>query len=562
MPRLRQDRSRADSTPGDVPEILIVGGGAVGTMLACDLLQQGVEVRMIDRKEVLENNEPHSRAVLIWPRMLELLRRIGVVGDLVAAGHRITGVSYFSKGRMLGTVPMDTLGTTPPFTLSLPQRDVERIVRARYAELGGTVDLGVRVAEIDNSATLPLVTLRHPDGSAEIVHPQWLIGADGVGSTTRKLLGIAYPGKPFEMGISIGDFPVTGPVSTNVEYHYSRNGLLPLIPMSDGVCRLASIVPPVGDGWESFSRAEIQNIVDQRASLPYRIGEPRWIKTFQPRPGIAETFRAGRCLLVGDAAHCVVPLGGQGLNLGIQDAFNLGWKLGGVVRGRLPENVLDTYDRERRRAAHQVTAIVDKQIAFATQRTPVKMLLRDALFVAARRAGLMDQLAAPLLSGVGLTYGSRRAPLLRPPARPAKVGQRVPLVAPPELESGRPALDLERHTALLWPGWRIPSNWDTVSASTRQLLSPHATVHDLAVLPGEERAVLRKSFGTRPVLAVVRPDGHLAAVFGARKIHKARFFLQRVNVSQSHDSESITKSDFFTTSSDDMGRMERSSSPI
>jgi 2-polyprenyl-6-methoxyphenol hydroxylase-like FAD-dependent oxidoreductase len=511
---------------GPTPPVLIVGAGAVGTMLACDLLQQGVAVRMIDRKTVLESTEPHSRAVLVWPRMLELLRRIGVVGELVAAGHRITGVSYFSKGRRLGVVPMDSLGTTPAFTLSLPQRDIERVLRARYAELGGTAELGVAVEELDHRGALPRVVLRHPDGSAETVRPQWLVGADGVGSTTRKLLGVPYPGEPFEMGISIGDFPVEGPVSTTVEYHYSRHGLLPLIPMGGGLCRLASIVPPVGDGWESFSRDDIQRLVGLRASRPYVIGEPRWTKTFQPRPGIAETFRVGRCLLAGDAAHCVVPLGGQGLNLGIQDAFNLGWKLAGVVRGRLPDSVLDSYDTERRRAAHQVTAIVAKQIAFATQRTPMRIFARDALFVSARRAGLMRNLAAPLLSGVGLTYGDRRFPLLRPPTGPARPGQRVPLVAPPDLDSGRPALDLASYTAVLWPGTRGPAEWASLAAMARRELGTHAVVHDLGVLPPAELAVLRPAFGPRPACAIVRPDGHLAARFAVTRLADAAVFLR------------------------------------
>jgi len=485
------------------PDVLVVGGGAVGTMLACDLLQQGVSVRVVDRKEVLDNGDPHSRAVLIWPRMLELLRRIGVVDDLVALGFQITGVGYFSRGKRLGTVPMNRLGTASPFTLSLPQREIEAVLRARFVELGGTYELGVTLTAVEPEE--PSAELRHADGTVEVVRPKWMIGADGVSSTTRKLLGVPYPGKPFELGISIGDFPVAGPVGTEVEYHYSRNGLLPLIPMGNGIGRLASIVPPVGDGWQSLSREQLQAIVDKRASLPYEIGEPRWIRTFQPRPGIAERFRVGQVLLVGDAAHCVVPLGGQGLNLGIQDAFNLGWKLGGVIRGRLAEPVIDTYDTERRRAAEQVTTVVDKQILSAKQIKPLPMLVRDSLFAVARMTGLMDRLAAPLISQVGLAYGKpQRRSLLRPQPKRARPGRRVPFFSAP---TGA-VLDQDRHTVLLWPGKAVPRDWAAVVEHATASFGSLAAVRDLA---SEDRAALTSHFGGKPLALLVRPDGHLAA---------------------------------------------------
>jgi 2-polyprenyl-6-methoxyphenol hydroxylase-like FAD-dependent oxidoreductase len=494
-------------------EVLIVGAGAVGIMLACDLLQQGIPARVIDRRETLEDGDPHSRAVLIWPRMLELLRRIGVVEELVELGFRITGVGYFSNGRRLGIVPMDRLGTASPFTLSLPQRDIERVLRRRHAELGGVVELGVRLEQLDNDGPLPSAVLRHRDDVLETVRPNWLIGADGVGSTTRRLLGVGYPGQPFELGISIGDFPVTGPVGTHVEYHYSRHGLLPLIPLGKGVGRLASIVPPVGDGWQSLSYQQLQEIVDKRASLPYRIGEPNWVRTFQPRPGIAERFRIGRCLLAGDAAHCLVPLGGQGLNLGIQDAFNLSWKLGGVISGRLHDGILDTYDVERRNAAIQVTAVVTKQVLAARQVKPWPSRLRDVLITVARLTGLLDRLAAPLISQVGLAYGAPQSrPLVLPQRRRVVPGRRVPFCTPSTLDNGRPALDLERFTVLLWPGRRVPDDWRAGRERVVRLLADLALVHDLAELPVAERRALRPVFGSRPALAVVRPDGHLATL--------------------------------------------------
>ena len=230
-------------------------------------------------------------------------------------------------------------------------------------------------------------------------------------------------------------------------------------------------MPPVGDGWESFTREQLQDIVDKRASLPYRIGEPKWIRTFQPRPGIAEHFRVGRTFLVGDSAHCVVPLGGQGLNLGIQDAFNLGWKLGGVVRGRLPEPVLDTYEAERRRAAQQVTAVVDKQILAAKQVKPLPSLVRDAVVSAARVTGMLERVAAPLIGGVGLAYGKpQRRSLLRPQPRRVRPGRRVPFHSTTGPRTGRGLLDPERFTGRLRNNDEMPDVDDVMRRLVKENL--------------------------------------------------------------------------------------------
>jgi hypothetical protein len=262
-----------------------------------------------------------------------------------------------------------------------------------------------------------------------------------------------------------------------------------------------------------LSHGQLQDIVDKRASLPYRIGEPRWVRTFQPRPGIAERFRDGRCLLAGDSAHCVVPIGGQGLNLGIQDAFNLGWKLAGVIQGRYREEILDSYDLERRNAASQVTAVVDKQVLAAKQVKKWPSLLRDLLITVADRIGLLRRLAAPLISQVGLAYGrSQSRPLVLPQRRRACPGHRVPFYPPSTLDGNRPALDLQRHTVLLWPGHAVSGNWPARRLAITRALGDHAVVRDLATMPATQRKPLRAVFGRRPVLALVRPDGHLAVL--------------------------------------------------
>ncbi|MFD8286775.1 FAD-dependent monooxygenase [Streptomyces lavendulae] len=509
--------------------VLIIGAGAVGTLLACDLLQQSVPVRIVDAKPPQEEFDPHSRAVMIWPRVLELLEKTGIADELVSRGFRADDVSFFSRGRRLGTVPMTKLGAARPYGLGIVQSELEVLLHRRLTELGGTIEYGTELTALDTSGPLPTATLRHTGGRTEQVETDWLIGADGAGSVTRRLLGIPYPGIPFPLGIALGDFPVTGPRVSTVEYHYADSGLLPLVHLPDGVCRLATIVAPGETDWSDRPLADWQRMVDERTSLPYRLGEPLWTRTYHPRPGVAERFREGRVVLVGDAAHSVVPLGGQGLNLGLQDAFNLGWKLAGVVRGDWDERIVDTYDTERRKAVEQVRTVIRTEMQLSGAATVRDRRLRDLKVAAAHRTGLLRHVAAPLMSQIGLGYAADDEPLWRSALhRRARPGDRLPFFHRTRQHAGAPVLDQREHIALLWPGRRPAADWQTVADGARRVLADRLAVHDLARLSPSGRAATAPLFGRQPVIALVRPDGHLAHLAAAHRPAESLGHLDRL----------------------------------
>ncbi|MFF2655202.1 FAD-dependent oxidoreductase [Streptomyces sp. NPDC058045] len=511
------------------PRILIVGGGAVGSLLACDLLRQGVPVRLIDSKPSLAESDPHSRAVMILPRLLEVLEKSGLTADLVARGRPAHDVSFFAGGHRLGAVPFHRLDSPYPFGLGLVQRELEDLLWERLESLGGTVECGVTLEALDNSGPLPRATLRHADGRTEDTVPQWLIGADGAGSATRRLLGTAYPGLPFPIGIALGDFPLTGPVASGVEYHYGGSGLLPLVHLPDGICRLATVVAPGEEDWSERPLSAWQAMADERTSIPYRLGEPLWKRTYHPRPGVAENFRSGRVLLVGDAAHSVVPLGGQGLNLGLQDAVNLGWKLAGVLRGDFHDSLLDTYDTERQQAVEQVRAVIRTEMELSMPQTPEDTERRDEAIRAADASGFLAKVAAPLMSQTGLSYAPLDGPLWRSPLRRRAVpGDRLPFFHTSRPDPGAPLLEQSAHLAVLWPGEHPPPEWDTLVAEARGALDGRVTVHDLAALSPAGHRGLRHRFGPAPRLALVRPDGHLAHLAPAARPDETRAHLDRL----------------------------------
>ncbi|MFE7463263.1 FAD-dependent monooxygenase [Streptomyces sp. NPDC057499] len=492
--------------------VLVVGAGPVGLVVACELLQQGIPVRVVDAGR---GHTAHSRANVIWPRNLELLDRIGVTEELLDTGHRLAGTAFYSRGRRLATAWMSKLPDSPyPFALTLSQNDTEGVLRRRLAELGGTVEQGVCLTALENAAAGPSVELEHEDGRTEALEPGWLVGADGAHSTVRKELGIGYDGPPVDVSFAITDARLTTTLSEDLSHYcYAPSGAMVLGPMGDGVHRIALNVPH--DAYSEDDpppREMFQQVVDDRAAGRSRVEELLWSGSFRVRVRIASAFRSGRCFLAGDAAHVISPAGGQGMNTGMQDAFNLAWKLSGVLRGEFGDPILDSYDSERRAVSHEVARSTALLTRAGLVSTPAKVALRDAAFTAADRTGLFQRRLAPQLSQTAVSYDGDRHPRmpLRVSSGPVAGGPDAASPVAPRLDSGGwPTIDRDRHTVLLWPGTRTPPpDWRRTGDRVRRELSEGTPVLDLT------RAVpqgLARALGPGPAAAVVRPDGHLLA---------------------------------------------------
>ncbi|MFE5586896.1 FAD-dependent monooxygenase [Kitasatospora sp. NPDC056531] len=528
MPADEQPPAQPDAGRALAPQVLIVGAGPIGMALACELLQQNVGVRLIDRQERIDTSDPHSKAVLVWPRNLEMLRRIGVADALVREGRRTSGLSYYSEGRLLGTADLSTLTDSPyPFILALPQRDTERILRARLAELGGVIERGVELVSLDGSGAEPRALLKHPDGTSETVEPRWLVGADGPASTVRSELGIRFDGEEIDVTYAIGDVPISGDVPPLGQYYYCRDGVAAIVPLSNGSYRFAATTPHRREEDGNPSRELIQHILSSRSRRDIQVGTPDWTRAFRPRLGIAETFSKGRCFLVGDAAHVVSPAGGQGLNVGLMDVANLGWKLAGVANGTLRESILESYAPERQAGATRLSRTSAAQARFALQRSVGRIAVRDTLFTVACKTGLVSRMVVPLLSQIDVSYGRLATePILLRHPRPIEPGQRVPMFVAPELDSGMPAIDPAHYTVLLWPGRRPKAEWAQRARQLRAKLDPSITVLDLARVGGGPARTLDRTFGRNPAFAVVRPDGHLALLAGADRPDQVLAFLR------------------------------------
>jgi 2-polyprenyl-6-methoxyphenol hydroxylase-like FAD-dependent oxidoreductase len=331
-------------------DVIIAGGGPTGMMLAAELRLHDVQVLVLER---LEEPSPIVRALGLHARTAEVMDQRGLLDRFLELGTKypIGGQYGFFAGI---TKPPPALDTAFPFTLGIFQPVTDRLLAEHAAEAGAEIRRGAEViglSQDDDGVTVELA-----DGTQE--RSRYLVGCDGGRSTVRKLLGVAFPGEPATWETLLGEMELTASQETvlavNTEVHKTQR-MFGAMPLGDGGYR---VVVPAGGLAEDRSLPptfeEFKQQMQVTAGTDFGIHSPRWLSRFGDATRLVEQYRTGRVLLAGDAAHIHPPLGGQGLNLGVQDAFNLGWKLAAEINGWAPEGLLDTYHAER----HPVAAIV------------------------------------------------------------------------------------------------------------------------------------------------------------------------------------------------------------
>ena len=494
--------------------IVVVGAGPTGLTLACDLARRGVAVRVLDKRPAYPTS---SRAKALQPRSLEVLDDLGVVEPL-----RATGSDTLLFRRLQGPVvigesdPNQGRQATPeaPYrrSLFLPQWRVEQELRARLASYGGQVELGSEVVGLQQTAAgVHLEVLR--DGQRDFVEAPYVVACDGGRSSLRKLLGIRFEGETRAAELSyVGDVTVEG-LSPDAWHMW----LHPQLGVSIALCPL-----PGTSTWQvqAAARADAQGhvaeptlemlqwIFAEQAQMPaVQLRQATWLSTYRVNVRLAERFRVERVFLAGDAAHVHSIAGGLGMNTGIQDAYNLGWKLAAVLRGHAAPALLDTYETER-----LPTAAWALNTSSASQ---------AAVLAAARagQGGIEAGLTADT-SQLGLSY--RWSPLATPgPPLPngLQAGDRAPDAPARDATTGQPRrlFDVFRgpHFTLLGLGVGSRSVLDQVAAAYGSrvgtcLISP-APAAGVDLVDAEGHVARHYGLGSA-TLVLVRPDGYLAAV--------------------------------------------------
>lgn len=398
----------------DQRNVVIAGGGPVGLWLAAELRRGQVPVTVIEERTQIDE---HSKALTIHPRTIEVLASRGLHDTFLAEGVQIPNGHFGVLGNRLD---FRTLETPYPFTLALPQSRTEQLLEEEALRLEATVVRGHRVTGFTEHAEAVTVQVQGPQEAYEL-RAACLVGCDGTRSTVRTAAGIDFPGTSSTTLGWLGDVVLDDPPRLGYSA-FNRHGGLLIAPLPGGLHRI------VGHSPDSFTTewpgdltlAELQRNVQAIAGDDFGMHDPSWLSRFGNATRLAAEYRRGRVLLAGDAAHQHLPAGGVGMNVGIQDAHNLGWKLAATLNGWAPDTLLDTYHDERRPVGARLIEHTRAQAALVTAFTPEGLALRALLSEMIAEVPAFSRELAMRLTALDVCY-----PATDPAAHPL-TGTRAP----------------------------------------------------------------------------------------------------------------------------------------
>jgi 2-polyprenyl-6-methoxyphenol hydroxylase-like FAD-dependent oxidoreductase len=531
---------------GDEREVLVVGAGPTGLTLAAQLRALGSDVRIVDRQL---DRVHESRALAVQPRTLEVLRGLGVAQTLVERGNDASQLRIHAGGRVLAVRIFDVglEDCAYPFLLFISQDATEAVLSEHLAERGVHVERGIELVGFEQSEQGVVCTLRHGDGAMERLHARYLVGCDGAHSTVRHGAGIPFEGAAYAQTFVLGDLEVNGDLERDVAHAFlGAGGVLFFFPLArPATWRLLGMRPPGGPNGHELERTEpaleeLQAIADAFTGGRLRLRDPVWQTYFRLHHRHAARYRAGRVFLAGDAAHVHSPAGAQGMNTGIQEAWNLGWKLALVAKGSADEALLDTYEAERRPIGRFVLRFTDRAASFATSQSLVLRLLRTELvprlapvvlrFSSARANGFrtLSQLSIHYRHSPAVQEGE---PALR---RGPRAGDRLPDA--PITRDGQPdwlqqALAVPTCHLLLcghgdaWDADQLTALHERYSA----LVAVHRLSRDAApgILHDPDGQALARLGVDDAAHYLVRPDGHIGYRSAGTHMHGLERYLAR-----------------------------------
>ncbi|KAF6656669.1 FAD-dependent monooxygenase [Enterobacteriaceae bacterium EKM102V] len=478
-------------------DVLIVGGGPVGMLTALELSLFGIKARIISKHE---RYSPHSKATIIWPRVLELLSRTGVSEGVIQSGHYFDQMNYYSNKKMIGNICFDRLKfTNYRYGITIPQWKTEKVLEDRLNEEGIQIEYGCEFIDGHNDHERVNVTLRNPDGNITHESFAWVIGADGYSSKVRECFGFTFDGFQMETRLAITDAElVSESTSREVGYYLHRKGNMVLAPIGDGLFRVGASVPADYQG--EINREFFEKILGDRVPGNKTLGHMNFCGIFNANVRSASSYRNENVFLVGDAAHAMSPSGAQGMNSGFQDAVNLGWKLAGVIRGEYNPSLLESYSEERMNGINRTSKLSTFLANVSLYKNRQAIFARDVAFRMASRTGLVDKFLSPRIAQIDIPHGE-----LPEGKNRLEIGRRVPLEWRSSFLS--PHLSLTTHTVLFWPGNHyIYSDWlsyfEKASAAVRG-----ATLVNLS---GKVLGLLKDLLPSKSVCIVVRPDGFIS----------------------------------------------------
>jgi 2-polyprenyl-6-methoxyphenol hydroxylase-like FAD-dependent oxidoreductase len=491
-------------------QVLIVGAGPVGLTMAAELRRYGVSVRIVDKAA---HRTDKSKAVVLWSRTLELLDRTGCASEFVAAGHKVDAANIIADRQLIGHVNFTDVDSPYRYALMLPQSETERLLEEHLGRLGVLTERQTEVLSFEQTGSGATAVLRNANGQTEVVKADWLIGCDGAHSVVRHGLGLSFPGDTLQSDWILADLHLAGypHPATEMATYWHDDGVLLIIPLSATRFRvIADVGQSNGEAPASPTLGQVQAIMDRRGPGGMVASDPIWLSAFRINERKVRDYRSGRVFLAGDAAHVHSPAGGQGMNTGMQDAFNLAWKLALVCRGECAESLLESFSIERSAVGTEVLQAAGRLTMLATTRNHTAQAVRNLfgrilLGLAPVRRAMVDTMTE-------VSIGYNHSPLNGPRSHSVEVpapGRRLPPIAG-QIPVG--AGDAPRFALFAANGGRVSSLVrkfpNLIDSTVRQPLDPGA-------------------------ISLVRPDGYVACVVKTDDIDAVAGYLDAIGVAAS-----------------------------
>ncbi|MEI9999350.1 MAG: FAD-dependent oxidoreductase [Verrucomicrobiota bacterium] len=541
------------SSPTDV---LVIGAGPVGLTLAGELVRHGASVRIVEKNaELLQN----PNAAIVHVRTLEILHVMGAIDGFLREGYAFPGMHVHAFGRRVGYVDVGGIDSPYPQPCTLGQQITVRLLHEHFQKLGGKVELQTEATALEQDADGVRVRLVHhgEGGREETAAARYVVGCEGSDSLTRKTLGIDFPGERYHGKVFLQtDVNVrwTYPHGYGYQFVHDDYILILLAYNNTGHYRIICARNDADPGNHAPpTLEEMQALVRELADPAAELYEPRWFNRFRSGHRLATTFRQGRAFLAGDAGHVHVPIGGQGMNYGMQDAFNLAWKLAAVSKGEARPALLDSYETERHAADHGLVRSTDAAFHMMVEPSAIKNIVLKVLAPALINFEPLQNQIRQTLAEFNVAYPTSALSEDHGGSHGPAPGSRAPdalVVRMPSRETVH-FFDVLRDPrwALLLLAGHAPSAGDIealerisapLAAKDGRRVAIHLAICDTPPVPVHENwaadflmdreRYLHDAYGVTatPCLYLIRPDGYVAFRSGVENAKRLTEYLERV----------------------------------
>ncbi len=387
--------------------VLIVGAGPTGLMAACQLARQGISFRIIDKKS---GPTRESRALGIQARTLEIFAQMGIVEKFLAEGTPTRAVNFWI-GNNKRRIPLGNAGTgltEYPYLFILEQSKTERLLIEDLAKYTIQVEWETELFSLMQEENQVNVVVQK-QGKKESLSVKYLIGADGAHSVVRHSLEIPFVGAAYRQSFYLLDCVVKGLTAKDELYlSMSKNSFVGLFPLQAGRSRVIGTLPNDDGQKKELDIKQTIALLKQQLPFDVTITDPDWISYYHTHHRCVSHFQVGRCFLAGDSAHIHSPAGAQGMNTGLQDAYNLAWKLAYVLQHKAPDTLLETYNNERLAFAKKLVHTTDRMFSFVVDEQPLQVFLRlqlmPRMLSLLLKTGYVKKFVFPMISQIGITY--------------------------------------------------------------------------------------------------------------------------------------------------------------